>query len=154
MEVRVEDLLSRMTLDEKVGQTDSRWKMVSISPYYLFPPAEVAKYFIGSILSGGNSGGFYSLADWTEIPKSYQVEAVTTRLAIPLVFGVDSVHGFAHVNGATIFPHNIGLGAMRDPELVRQIGQVTAEDMRAAGIPWNFAPCVAVPARYPLGSRV
>ena len=70
---------------------------------------------------------------------------LTTRLGIPLIFGVNSVHGFAHVNGATIFPHNIGLGATRDPELVRQIGQVTAEEMRAAGIPWNFAPCVAVP---------
>ncbi len=144
VEVRLEDLLSRMTLDEKIGQM-TQVENNSISPYYLFPPAEVAKYFIGSILSGGNSGGFYTLADWTDIPKSYQVEAVTTRLGIPLIFGIDSVHGFGHVNGATIFPHNIGLGATRDPELVRQIGQVTAEEMRAAGIPWNFAPCVAVP---------
>ena len=144
VDVRVEDLLSRMTLEEKIGQM-TQVENNSISPYYLFPPSKVEKYFIGSVLSGGNSSGFYSLADWTGLAKSYEVEAVKTRLGIPLIFGVDSVHGFGHVNGATIFPHNIGLGATRDPELVRQIGQVTAEEMRAAGIPWNFAPCVAVP---------
>jgi beta-glucosidase len=144
VDVRVEDLLSRMTLEEKIGQM-TQVENNSISPYYLFPPSEIVKYFIGSILSGGNSSGFYSLADWTGLAKSYEVEAVKTRLGIPLIFGVDSVHGFGHVNGATIFPQNIGLGATRDPELVRQIGQVTAEEMRAAGIPWNFAPCVAVP---------
>jgi beta-glucosidase len=144
VDVRVEDLLSRMTLEEKIGQM-TQVENNSISPYYLFPPSKVAKYFIGSVLSGGNSSGFYSLADWAGLAKSYEVEAVKTRLGIPLIFGVDSVHGFGHVNGATIFPQNIGLGATRDPELVRQIGQVTAEEMRAAGIPWNFAPCVAVP---------
>jgi len=144
VEVRVEDLLSRMTLEEKIGQM-TQVENNSISPYYLFPPSEVAKYFIGSVLSGGNSSGWSSLADWAGLAKSYEVEAVKTRLGIPLIFGVDSVHGFGHVNGATIFPQNIGLGATRDPELVRQIGQVTAEEMRAAGIPWNFAPCVAVP---------
>jgi len=144
VDVRVEDLLSRMTLEEKIGQM-TQVENNSISPYYLFPPSEIAKYFIGSVLSGGNSSGYYSLADWTGLAKRYEVEAVKTRLGIPLIFGVDSVHGFGHVNGATIFPQNIGLGATRDPELVRQIGQVTAEEMRAAGIPWNFAPCVAVP---------
>jgi beta-glucosidase len=144
VEERLEDLLSRMTLEEKIGQM-TQVENNSITPYYLFPPAEVAKYFIGSVLSGGNGSGFYTLADWTGVAKSYEVEAVTTRLGIPLIFGVDSVHGFGHVNGATIFPHNIGLGATRDPELVRQIGQVTAEEMLAAGIPWNFAPVVAVP---------
>jgi len=144
VDVRVEDLLSRMTMEEKIGQM-TQVENNSISPYYLFSPSEIAKYFIGSVLSGGNSSGFYLLADWTGLAKSYEVEAVKTRLGIPLIFGVDSVHGFGHVNGATIFPQNIGLGATRDPELVRQIGQVTAEEMRAAGIPWNFAPCVAVP---------
>ncbi|HEX7621738.1 MAG TPA: glycoside hydrolase family 3 N-terminal domain-containing protein, partial [Anaerolineales bacterium] len=142
--VRVEDLLSRMTLEEKIGQM-TQVESNSISPYYLFPPSEIVKYFIGSVLSGGNSSGYYSLADWNGLAKSFEVEAVKTRLGIPLIFGVDSVHGFGHVNGATIFPQNIGLGATRDPELVRQIGDVTAEEMRAAGIPWNFAPCVAVP---------
>jgi beta-glucosidase len=144
VEVRVEDLLSRMTLEEKIGQM-TQVETNSISPYYLVAPSKVVEYFIGSVLSGGNSSGFTSLADWTRMAKSYETEAVKTRLGIPLIFGVDSVHGFGHVNGATIFPQNIGLGAARDPELVRQIGQVTAEEMRAANIPWNFAPCVAVP---------
>ncbi|MGZ6346730.1 MAG: glycoside hydrolase family 3 protein, partial [Anaerolineales bacterium] len=144
VEVRVEDLLARMTLDEKIGQM-TQVENNSISPYYLFAPSNIVKYFIGSVLSGGNSGGFYSLEQWTRLAKDYELEAVKTRLGIPLIFGVDSVHGFGHVNGATIFPHNIGLGATRDAELVRQIGAVTAEEMRAAGIPWNFAPVVAVP---------
>src|SRR4030043_259325 len=122
VDVRVEDLLSRMTLEEKIGQM-TQVENNSISPYYLFPPSEVAKYFIGSVLSGGNSSGFYSLADWAGLARGYGVEAVKTRLGIPLIFGVESVHGFGHVNGATIFPQNIGLGATRDPELVRQIGQ-------------------------------
>ena len=144
VEVRVEDLLSRMTLEEKIGQM-TQVENNSISPHYLFSASDVGKYFIGSILSGGNSSGWTTLADWSGLANMYEVEAVRTRLGIPLIFGVDSVHGFAHVNGATIFPHNIGLGATRDAELVRQIGQVTAEEMRAAGIPWNFGPVVAVP---------
>lgn len=144
VETRVEDLLARMTLDEKIGQM-TQVEMGSIPSAYLFRPSEVEKYFIGSILCGGNSGGFTTLADWTRQEHDYQADALMTRLAIPLLFGLDSVHGFGHVNGATIFPHNIGLGATRDPELVRQIGQVTAEETRAAGIAWNFAPVVAVP---------
>ena len=144
VEARLEDLLARMTLDEKIGQM-TQVEMASIPSAYLFRPSQVEKFFIGSILSGGNSGGFTTLADWTRLEKDYQADALMTRLGIPLLFGVDSVHGFGHVNGATIFPHNIGLGATRDPQLVRQIGQVTAEEMHAAGIPWNFAPVVAVP---------
>jgi beta-glucosidase len=144
VEVRVEDLLSRMTLEEKIGQM-TQVESNSISPYYLFNPSTVVKYAIGSVLSGGNSSGFHTLAEWTRLAKDFELEGVKTRLGIPLIYGVDSVHGFGHVNGATIFPQNIGLGATHDPELVRQIGQVTAEEMRAAGIPWNFAPCVAVP---------
>jgi beta-glucosidase len=136
---RVDDLLARMTLDEKIGQmTQPEHNSIS--------PADVATYFIGSVLSGGGGiSNTNTLAEWTAFVKSYQGQALSTRLGIPLIYGVDSVHGFAHVNGATIFPHNIGLGATRDPELVRQIGQVTAEEMLAAGIPWNFAPTVTVP---------
>src|SRR4030042_286165 len=86
VDVRVEDLLSRMTLEEKIGQM-TQVENNSISPYYLFPPSVVVKYFIGSVLSGGNSSGFYSLADWTGVAKSYEVEAVKSRLGIPLIFG-------------------------------------------------------------------
>jgi beta-glucosidase len=139
VEARVEDLLSRMTLEEKIGQ-------MTQPENNSIPPADVKTFFIGSVLSGG--GGISqdnSLQDWTDLAHRYQEQALQTRLAIPILFGVDSVHGFNHVNGATIFPHNIGLGATRDVELVRQIGQATAEEMLAAGIHWNFAPVVAVP---------
>jgi beta-glucosidase len=139
VEARVEDLLGRMTLDEKIGQM-TQAENNSITP------EGVASFLIGSVLSGG--GGISdtnSITEWTDLARSYEEQALQTRLSIPLIFGVDSVHGFGHVNGATIFPHNIGLGAARDPELVRRIGQATAEEMLAAGIPWNFAPTVTVP---------
>ncbi len=139
VDVRVEDLLVRMTLEEKIGQ-------MTQPEHNSITPEAVKTYAIGSVLSGG--GGISednSLQDWATLVRSYQDQALQTRLAIPLIYGVDSVHGFAHVNGATIFPQNIGLGATRNPELVRQIGQATAEEMLAAGIHWNFAPVVAVP---------
>jgi beta-glucosidase len=136
---RVEDLLSRMSLDEKVGQ------MVQPAQNSI-PAAAVSGRFLGSVLSTFDSTWeAESLNDWIELARLYQEEALKTRLAIPLIYGLDSIHGFGHVNGATIFPHDVGLGATRDAELVRQIGQATAEEMRAAGIPWNFGPVVAVP---------
>lgn len=138
IDVRVEDLLSRMTLEEKIGQMTQPENNSII-------PADVKTYFIGSVLSGG--GGISednSLQEWADLVRTYQEQALQTRLGIPILFGVDSVHGFSHVNGATIFPHNIGLGATRDPDLVRRIGQATAEEMLAAGVHWNFAPVVAV----------
>jgi beta-glucosidase len=138
VDVRVADLLMHMTLDEKIGQM-TQVENFSISP------VEVATYNIGAVLSGYSISDTNSLAELAGLAKSYEDQALTTRLAIPLLFGVNSVHGFAVVNGATVFPHNIGLGATRDPELVRQIGQATAEEMRAAGIPWNFGPVVAMP---------
>jgi beta-glucosidase len=139
VEVRIEDLLSRMSLDEKIGQM-TQPENNSISP------KDTATYYIGSVLSGGGGITYANnISEWTDHVKRFQDQALQTPLAIPLIFGVDSVHGFSHVNGATIFPHNIGLGATRDPELVRQIGQITAEEMLAAGIPWNFAPVIAVP---------
>lgn len=139
VDARVEDLLSRMTLDEKIGQ------MTQVENNSL-TPEDVRTHFIGSVLTGG--GGISrdnTLSDWTSLVKGYQEQALQTRLGIPLLYGVDSVHGFAHVNGATVFPHNVGLGATRDPDLVREIGRATAEEMLAAGIPWNFGPVVAVP---------
>jgi beta-glucosidase len=139
VDVRVADLLSRMSLDEKIGQM-TQVENNSISP------ENVAKNFIGSVLTGGDGiTPNNTIAEWTNYVKSYQDQALQTPLAIPLIYGVDSVNGFSHVNGATVFPHNIGLGATRDPELVQKIGQATAEEMLAAGIPWNFGPVVAVP---------
>ena len=137
--VRVADLLSGMTLDEKIGQ-------MTFSGDFSISPEDVATYYIGGVLSGGdNPGDIFSPQEWSDHVKQYQDKALKTRLKIPLIYGVDAVHGHHHVVGATIFPHNIGLGATRDRELIRQIGQATAREMLATGIPWNFSPAVCVP---------
>ncbi|XP_039043749.1 beta-glucosidase BoGH3B-like [Hibiscus syriacus] len=137
--VRVKDLLDRMTLDEKIGQ------MVQIERSVA--SAEVMKkYFIGSVLSGGGSvpAPQASAEDWINMINEFQNGSLSTRLHIPMIYGIDSVHGNNNVYKATIFPHNIGLGATRDPELVKKIGTATALETRATGIPYAFAPCVAV----------
>jgi beta-glucosidase len=137
VEDRVEDLLRQMTLQEKIGQ------MIQVSKNGV-RPGDVAEYFIGSILSpGGGSPINNSVEGWREMVTAFQDEALSTRLEIPLLYGVDAVHGHGNLLGATIFPHQIGLGATRNPELVRQIGQATAEEILATGIHWNFAPVLA-----------
>lgn len=138
-EQRVDALLAQMTLAEKIGQ------MTQVEKNSI-KRGDITKYFIGSLLSGG--GGYPSPntgAAWAKMVDGFQQEALATRLAIPLIYGVDAVHGHNNVYGATIFPHNIGLGATRDADLVRRIGEATALEMAATGIPWNFAPVVAVP---------
>jgi beta-glucosidase len=128
-----------MTLEEKIGQMTQVEKN-SIAP------EEVTAYFIGSILSGGGGSPPNNTAQgWAEMTDGFQRQALKTRLGIPLIYGVDAVHGHGNLRGATIFPHNIGLGATRDADLVERIGRATAEEMLATGIPWNFAPTVAVP---------
>jgi beta-glucosidase len=138
VEKRVEDLLVRMTLDEKIGQ------MIQIEHPYI-QPADVNKYFMGSVLTGGNGLDDNSPEAWLTLVESYLAEALKTRLGIPLLYGVDATHGHAHVLGATIFPQEAGLGATRDTALVEKIGRATAEEMAATSIRWNFAPYVAVP---------
>jgi beta-glucosidase len=138
-EERARDLLARMSLDEKFGQMTQVEKGA-------IQPTDVTRYYIGSILSGG---GGYPIGDnspegWSKMVDGYQSTALETPLGIPLIYGVDAVHGHNNLKGATIFPHNIGLGAANDPELVERIGRATAEEMRATGIPWNFAPVLAV----------
>ncbi len=138
-ERRVEDLLGQMTLDEKIGQM-TQAERGSIKP------GDIRRFFLGSVLSGGGGLPESNKADaWQEDTRKFQEEALTTRLKIPILYGVDAVHGHAHVDGATIFPQEIGLGATRNAELVRQVGAITAEELLATGIPWNFAPVVAVP---------
>jgi beta-glucosidase len=138
IEVRVEDLLKRMTLDEKIGQM-TQVEKDSIQP------GDITKYFIGSILSGGGgSPSANTPQGWYEMVAGFQLEALETRLKIPLIYGVDAVHGHGNMANATIFPHNIGLGATNNPDLVEQIGRATAEEMLASGIPWNFSPVIAV----------
>ncbi|MBN2146316.1 MAG: glycoside hydrolase family 3 C-terminal domain-containing protein [Anaerolineales bacterium] len=139
IEARVEDLLARMTLEEKVGQ------MTQIEKGSL-QEGMVARYFLGSVLSGG---GGYPMGDntvegWAEMVNTFQAEALSTRLGIPIIYGVDAVHGHNNLYGATIFPHNIGLGAANDADLMERIGRTTAIEMAATGIRWNFAPVVAV----------
>lgn len=140
-DARARALLARMTLGEKVGQ------MTQADQRFLTNDTDVATYFLGSVQSGGDSDpkSGNHLDDWTEMYERIQAQAVKTRLHIPLLYGTDAVHGHSNVIGAVIFPHNVGLGATRDAALVEEIARVTAEEVRASGINWAFAPCVAVP---------
>ena len=137
------ELLGKMTLDEKIGQ------MCQPDQAFLKSPTDIEKYFLGSLLSGGGSGpkdkADYTLKGWTDMVDGFQQHAIKTRLGIPLIYGVDAVHGHNNIPGAVIFPHNIGLGCANDRKLVEKIERVTAEEVRATGINWAFAPCVTVP---------
>ncbi len=135
------ELLARMTLDEKIGQ------MTQADSKGLKDPADIENYHLGSVLSGGGSDPIdgNSMEAWTQHCESLQERAAQTRLGIPLLYGIDAVHGHSNVRGAVIFPHNIGLGCTRNPALVEQVNRITAKEMRATGIQWTFAPCVTVP---------
>lgn len=137
---RVADLLKRMTLAEKVGQmTQAERGNVTGDP------AVIAELGLGSVLSGGGSTPAENTPEaWADAIDGFQTQALATRLQIPLIYGVDSVHGHGNLNGATILPHNIGLGATRDPLLVARAERMVATETRATGIPWTFAPCVCV----------
>ncbi len=139
VEDRVEDLLARMTLAEKIGQ------MTQVDQSRM-RPGDVAAFAIGSVLSGG--GGYpptNNARNWAAMVDGFQREAMATRLGIPLLYGVDAIHGHNNVRGATIFPQEVGLGAAGDPDLVRRVATATAAEMAATGIHWNFAPVLAVP---------
>ena len=136
---RVEDLLARMSLAEKIGQ------MTLIEKNSL-GEGDVAEYYLGGVLSGGGGSPRDNTPEgWLEMVRAFQEEALTTPLAIPIIYGVDAVHGHNNVPGAVIFPHNVGLGATRNADLVSQIARVTAVEVAATGIFWNYAPTVAVP---------
>src|SRR5215216_439178 len=140
-DAHVQALLSRMTLEEKVGQ------MIQANSASLKDPSDVENLFLGSILSGGSSDPKTgnSLVDWTDHYDSLQSRTQKTRLRIPILYGIDAVHGHSNVLNAVIFPHNIGLGCTRNPELVERAARITAIETRATGINWTFAPCVTVP---------
>lgn len=139
VEARVQDLLSRMTLPEKIGQMTQIERTVA-------SPAAIRDFFIGSVLNAGGSAPFEDAksSDWADMIDGFQRSALASRLGIPLIYGTDAVHGNNNVYGATVFPHNIALGATRDADLVRRIGAATALEVRASGVHWAFAPCVAV----------
>ena len=137
---RVDDLLSRMTLKEKIGQ------MALVDRQFLRSPEDIREYGLGAILSGGGSVPRENTPDgWADMYDKFQRQALSTRLGIPILYGLDAVHGHNNLKDATIFPHNIGLGATRDPALVEAIARATAQEMVGTGIRWNFAPCLAVP---------
>jgi beta-glucosidase len=138
---QVKALLARMTLEEKIGQ------MTEADQQYVRNLADIENLFLGSILSGGQSDPKEgnSLQAWTSLYDRLQRHTAKTRLKIPLLYGIDAVHGHNNVLGAVIFPQNIGLGCTRNPALVEQVGRITAEEVRASGIQWAFAPCVTVP---------
>jgi beta-glucosidase len=128
-----------MTVSEKIGQ------MTQVSNDSI-TPTEVADHAIGSVLSGGNGNPSPNTPQvWMDMVGAFAEAAATSRCAIPLIYGVDAVHGHSNVRGATVYPHNIGLGAVGDADLVRRIGKATATEMLATGVRWAFSPCVAVP---------
>lgn len=135
---RVADLVSRMTLEEKVGQMTQAERAQVYDD-----PTLITEWKLGSVLSGGGSTPPENTPEaWADMVDRFQRAALDTRLGIPLLYGVDAVHGHANVYGATVFPHNIGLGATRNPDLVRRVNYVTAKETRATGPQWNFAPCI------------
>ncbi|KAL6567042.1 hypothetical protein OROMI_015446 [Orobanche minor] len=139
LNVRIKDLMGRMSLEEKIGQMTQIERKVASADI-------MKKYFIGSVVSGGGSvpAPRASAAAWINMVNEFQKGALSTRLGIPMIYGIDAVHGQNNVYNATIFPHNVGLGVTRDPELVKKIGAATALEVRATGIPYAFAPCIAV----------
>jgi len=141
-DAQVKPLLEQMTLEEKVGQM-TQPELGHLQGH----PEDIEKYHVGSVLSGGGSDpkSGNSLEAWTDAYDDCQKHALKTRLGIPILYGVDAVHGHNNVIGAVMFPHHIGLGCTRDPELVEEVGRVTAEEVRATGINWTFAPCLTVP---------
>lgn len=141
-EARIDAILAGMTLEQKVGQTIQ----ADISA---ITPEDLERYPLGSILAGGNSGPYgderASAAKWDELVDKFRLVSRRSGAGIPILFGVDAVHGHSNLPSATIFPHNVGLGAAHDPDLIRRIGAATAVEIAASGIEWTFAPTLAVP---------
>jgi len=138
-DARVQALLAQMTLDEKIGQ------MTQADSEALKDKSDVQKYFLGSVLSGGgHSPSENDAKGWLQSCDEFRSWALKTRLKIPLLYGIDAVHGHNNVDGAVIFPHNIGFGATHNPALVEKAARVVASEVAGTGMQWAFAPCVAV----------
>ena len=143
---KVSELIDLMTLDEKVGQ------MTQIDQRFLDTITDLSTYSIGSLLSGGGSHPKVNEPQaWLDMYNKYQEETLKNRLGIPLIYGIDAVHGHNNVYGATIFPQNIGLGATNNPELVYKISEATSLEVAATGIDWTFSPCLSSPEDYRWG---
>ncbi|UCH62667.1 MAG: glycoside hydrolase family 3 C-terminal domain-containing protein [Fidelibacterota bacterium] len=141
IEDRVEDLLSRMSLAEKIGQ-------MTLPERQAFQPStldDIKTYFIGAVLDGGGATPTnLTPAEWLSVVNEFKSRALETPLQIPLIYGIDAVHGHNKVDGAVVFPHNVGMGCMRNSDLVEEAAAVTAREVAATGIDWTFSPCVAV----------
>ena len=141
-EAAIDAIIARMTLEQKVGQ-------VIQADISAITPADLERYPLGSILAGGNSGPYgnerASAKQWKQLVDAFRAASLKSGAQIPILFGVDAVHGHSNLPGATIFPHNIGLGAARDPDLIARIGAATAAEISGSGIEWTFAPTLAVP---------
>ena len=143
VEARAAGILASMTLEQKIGQMVQP-EIKSITP------AEVRTYYIGSVLNGGGSWPAMNkharVEDWVRLADAYYDASMSTdaKIPVPVIWGTDAVHGHSNVHGATIFPHNIGLGAAHDVELIERIAEATGQSTRATGVAWTFAPTVAV----------
>ena len=150
-EAKIADLLSRMTIEEKVGQLVQ-------GDIAFTTPDDLRKYHLGSVLSGGSSGPYGNdlapAPQWLKLADEYWSASTDTShggVGIPALWGIDAVHGHSNIIGATLFPHNIGLGAAHDPALIERIGAATAAEIRVTGQEWTFAPTVTVPQDYRWG---
>ena len=139
IEEKVDSLLSLMTLDEKIGQ------MTQVRHFYDISEDDISNKFIGSVIHTQGPIPGETVDDWQSKFRDLQNQALSTRLGIPLLFGVDAVHGQNTFEGATIFPHNIGMGASGNPDMVMKSAEITAIEMHATGLNWTFSPCVAIP---------
>jgi beta-glucosidase len=142
LEQAVETLLARLSVAEKVGQ------VLQVERGHV-SPADIRTYHLGSVLSGGGShpSSGNDPNDWLALADAYwdaSMDVSDGGQAIPIIWGVDAVHGHNNVRGATVFPHNIALGATRNPALIRRIGEITAIEVAVTGLDWTFGPCVAV----------
>jgi beta-glucosidase len=145
VEARIDDILAKLTLEQKVGQ-------VIQADSGSVTPEEVKMYRLGSVLSGGNSAPgsepYADAATWLEAADAYfeaSIDSEGVEIAIPTIWGIDAVHGHANLKGAVVFPHNIGLGAANNPDLIEEIYKITARELRVSGHDWTFAPTLAVP---------
>ncbi len=140
IEARVDDLLARMTLEEKIGQ------MTLVEKKSIRKTEDVATYGFGAVLSGsGGNPVDNTPSGWRKMVASFTDAAQTTRIGIPLLYGSDANHGFSNVPGATLFPHSIGLGAANDPALTERVARATAEEATAMGVRWSFSPMLELP---------
>jgi len=145
IEAQIDEILPKLTLEQKVGQ-------VIQGDTGSLTPEDVKKYRLGSVLSGGNSAPgplpYAETKAWLEMADKYynaSIDDEDVEIAIPIIWGIDAVHGHANLKGSIIFPHNIGLGAMNNPDLIEQIASITAHELTVSGHDWTFAPTLAVP---------